>query len=677
MGSPRQLKLTGYSKLNKPALIDKLLACPALSSLSVAAAAAASLGAPSVAAHHAPPAPGQTPSGPSAAHSTAQGWNDLISWPDEAAEPSANALIGGEVDLVGLSAGRPSAAHTPVPRPSVAPHARGQTPSSTAALPSADLPPPSASSASAGAPGKKKQKKTKAAKAAHTASAPGPPRPPHAPPSAVPPASSVASREASSSPSKRPAVAQPTVEPPAKKQTVGSKTVVGSSSAAARKTFKPLAIAPQPVPPTVLPPAASPPGSSTPVLSTPAASTVAPRPPKAKSTFRAPVPKASTAAPKPPTKISRPAETSPALLQSDSLSFAPVQDDAAAVNPITLPPPLRARAKVHTLALLVSALERPERDAVALSGKAGRYAGLSACALLSIDHRGSADQPLRALSPAPVFLSAYHRLQRRFPGARLLTFLSHSSVDSSTSNLWPYLRAREHEVSVRRAAVQSSWLARLWSAHQLGTPGADPAFDAVADRLYGSPDDPIQLAVALRVVLARLHTALAVVPDARELQHGGLGRVVGARKVAEGVWRIDWVRKVTSGEAAGGDVKESLLVLEEARRTSLHFPVSAEHQLTSDPSLFAPGRPASRSGALATPRPRATRRRPPRRTQPSSRPSAPTGAPSSPRSSPPRPPSPYTRRRRPSSRSSRRRTRTSSRRACMRSGRARSGRRCR
>jgi len=222
------------------------------------------------------------------------------------------------------------------------------------------------------------------------------------------------------------------------------------------------------------------------------------------------------------------------------LPFASIQDDPTIVEPVTLPPPIRSREKVHRLALFFSALNEPERDAVASSGKVGRYA---------------------------VYLSAYYRLQRLYPGARLRAYLSHPSVDPSTSNLWPYLLARQLEADSRLAAVQASWLGRLWPSARLRHSASDLAFDAIRPELYASPEDPRQLSVALRAILARLHTSLAMVRGLEEIQEGALGRIVGAKAVAEGLWRLDVVRQVARPDGCDSLIDwETALVLEAVRQ---------------------------------------------------------------------------------------------------------------
>jgi hypothetical protein len=84
-------------------------------------------------------------------------------------------------------------------------------------------------------------------------------------------------------------------------------------------------------------------------------------------------------------------------------------------------------------------------------------------------------------------------------------------------------------------------------------------FDAVSCPLYASPDDPNQLRVALRFVLARLHSLMAVVQNSSYLRGGGFGRVVGVSKVVEEVWRIDMVRWDALERR---DTRESFLILE-------------------------------------------------------------------------------------------------------------------
>ena len=105
----------------------------------------------------------------------------------------------------------------------------------------------------------------------------------------------------------------------------------------------------------------------------------------------------------------------------------------------------------------------------------------------------------------------------------------------------------------------------VWTTESLRLSTSKRPFDAVASALYASPDDPRQLSIALRAVVARLHTALATARG-EDLVDGALGQVVGAKAVVDGIWRVDFVRPIVEpSEYAATAVWESAFVLEAVR----------------------------------------------------------------------------------------------------------------
>ncbi|KAI0700037.1 hypothetical protein C8T65DRAFT_728852 [Cerioporus squamosus] len=138
-----------------------------------------------------------------------------------------------------------------------------------------------------------------------------------------------------------------------------------------------------------------------------------------------------------------------------------------ALRPITLPPSLAQRKRVHRWAVILSALSNKERAACALVSRAFRYA---------------------------VYLSASCILTGKYHGHRLQDDVLRKHSQAMT-NMWPYLRARELEVVERRRAYESTFFARFFQKCRLANP--------VSSRLWASPDSPRQLLVAVRFALTR------------------------------------------------------------------------------------------------------------------------------------------------------------------------------
>ena len=84
-----------------------------------------------------------------------------------------------------------------------------------------------------------------------------------------------------------------------------------------------------------------------------------------------------------------------------------------------------------------------------------------------------------------VYLSAVGSLSSNFPGKRLDDVIH--SYPPSTFNFWPYLRARETELAERRNRYRQSFLHRFYET-----------FEPIDRRIWTSPDNPKQYAVAVR-----------------------------------------------------------------------------------------------------------------------------------------------------------------------------------
>lgn len=157
-------------------------------------------------------------------------------------------------------------------------------------------------------------------------------------------------------------------------------TISATSASEARPSFRPLAVdtglLPKPVPTPISSVTAntipSLPASSTNCSAfVPQQTTLS----KNKTSFRPPPITKPPVAPKVVPQVQPQALKPVALVQPPSLSFASVHDDPSSVKSISLPPSLRSRGRVRSLALFCSMLGETERNLVAQTGKVGRYAG--------------------------------------------------------------------------------------------------------------------------------------------------------------------------------------------------------------------------------------------------------------------------------------------------------------
>ncbi|KAI0926702.1 hypothetical protein AcV5_007423 [Taiwanofungus camphoratus] len=209
------------------------------------------------------------------------------------------------------------------------------------------------------------------------------------------------------------------------------------------------------------------------------------------------------------------------------LDFVP-SSTAPSLVPITLPPSLVQRKRVQRWAIILSGLSDHERRQCVLVSRMFRYA---------------------------VYLSASHLLYHGYKGRRLTTDISQRYSQAMT-NMWPYLRLREGESLQRRRAYERSFLADFFRSVGLPTP--------IAEHLWSSPDHEQQIVVALRFVLSRLCFALCLGAGAgrKDCISWLRGTVVDAQEIIKGeVWSIT-VASAPSTSDYLSLTKETLYVLE-------------------------------------------------------------------------------------------------------------------
>ncbi|TFK52258.1 hypothetical protein OE88DRAFT_1678295 [Heliocybe sulcata] len=162
---------------------------------------------------------------------------------------------------------------------------------------------------------------------------------------------------------------------------------------------------------------------------------------------------------------------------------------------ITLPPSLSQRKRVHIWALFLSLVPSSSLHTCTLVSKMFRYA---------------------------IYLSALAILQRDFPGKRLEHVLSKYAREAKMTSFWPYLRERRRERSRWEDAYRESFLPAFFE-------GAQP----ISERMWTSPEDDRQTGVALRFVMTRLWFAISI----GKLQPKW-GIVTSAETVVDDIWMV-------------------------------------------------------------------------------------------------------------------------------------------
>ncbi|KAI0826725.1 hypothetical protein BC628DRAFT_1319527 [Trametes gibbosa] len=217
--------------------------------------------------------------------------------------------------------------------------------------------------------------------------------------------------------------------------------------------------------------------------------------------------------------------------------------DLPTLRSITLPPSLAQRKRVGRWAIILSGLSNTERTACVLVSRTFRYA---------------------------VYLSASSILVQNYYGKRLEDDVMRKYSQAMT-NMWPYLRVREAEISARRRIYEASFLPRLFRRCGFANP--------IANCLWASPDDPKQLVIAMRFVLTRAWFELSVgMPNgvngdtASWLQ----GTVIDVREAVKGeIWSV-------TVEYAQPRRQETLYVLEATCEVVGRLSKTASHAAEGD-----------------------------------------------------------------------------------------------
>ncbi|KAH9890051.1 hypothetical protein C8Q73DRAFT_706477 [Cubamyces lactineus] len=156
------------------------------------------------------------------------------------------------------------------------------------------------------------------------------------------------------------------------------------------------------------------------------------------------------------------------------LDFPVFLTPAPILRPISLPPPLAQRKRVAAWAVILSGLSDAERAVCVLVSRTFRYA---------------------------VYLSATSTLNREYPGRRLQEDVF-KQYSQAMTNMWPYLRLRQAEMTRRRCIYEASFVAGFFRRCGYDNP--------ISQHLWASPDHPKQLIIAIRFALTRMWFELSV-----------------------------------------------------------------------------------------------------------------------------------------------------------------------
>ncbi|KAH7338930.1 hypothetical protein B0J17DRAFT_706217 [Rhizoctonia solani] len=209
---------------------------------------------------------------------------------------------------------------------------------------------------------------------------------------------------------------------------------------------------------------------------------------------------------------SKPPVPEPVSCSEQSLDF-PAPEPCTSFPLITMPPSTARRRQAERMSVIFSGITD---DKV-----------LGLCARVS-----------RAWRYA-VYLSATHTLYRDFSGTRLDSIRLQIQEPRMT-NMWTYLRARRFEVTTRYGAFERSWLGRFFATEMSG-------YEPVSWRIWTSPDDDRQAAVALRFISTRMVFSFAKrYSECDQSWVNLVERVVGAEEIVP-----DEIWKVTTSSPAG------------------------------------------------------------------------------------------------------------------------------
>ncbi|KAF5389222.1 hypothetical protein D9757_003490 [Collybiopsis confluens] len=177
-----------------------------------------------------------------------------------------------------------------------------------------------------------------------------------------------------------------------------------------------------------------------------------------------------------------------------------------ALKRISMPPSLVQRKQVARFAIILSQVAVQDLLTCALVSKMFRYA---------------------------IYLSASARLARNFAGDRLKRILHRLQVNMI--DMWPYLLQREGETKYRRRIFEESFLGRVFSGRTV-----------IAPRLWTSPDNYKQVVIAIRLVQFSgddilTQTLCLVSIGGGENNNGWLdGVIVDAQEIIkQEIWSVD------------------------------------------------------------------------------------------------------------------------------------------
>ncbi|KAJ6557355.1 hypothetical protein DFH09DRAFT_986964 [Mycena vulgaris] len=189
----------------------------------------------------------------------------------------------------------------------------------------------------------------------------------------------------------------------------------------------------------------------------------------------------------------------------------PTSPPPISLSAITLPPSLSQRKRIPRFSLLLSCVADEDLRNCVLVSRMFRYA---------------------------VYLSAFHRLARNFAGKRLsMMLVKHSQT---MTNMWPYLEQRTREATARKQRYYSSFLGALFPRD---------ASNPISEHLWTSPDHERQIVIAIRFLLTRLFFQVSV-GGGKDGKGWTEGQIVDAQQLVQNeIWMITVRHSATSTES--------------------------------------------------------------------------------------------------------------------------------
>ncbi|KAF8582806.1 hypothetical protein K439DRAFT_1617940 [Ramaria rubella] len=206
---------------------------------------------------------------------------------------------------------------------------------------------------------------------------------------------------------------------------------------------------------------------------------------------------------------------------SATTSKRPETSILSSLKHITFPPSMSQRKRLPLLSLALSYLNNEDRNTCIFVSKQFRYA---------------------------VYLSARDILNRSYSGKRLASLMQNLSLkglDPNMADLWPYLRLRQREAFRGRRIFERGWVATFLRDLKCG------GTSVITEKLWASPDYAEQLAVIQRFIQTRICFALSLYGMSDLPLERVVSTVVDAQEVlANEIWSVSVTEKVSGSNGS-------------------------------------------------------------------------------------------------------------------------------